>query len=221
MASSWKGPSRMCMQGLYQWKVTCNLNFQSVRGGTEAQWDKRCCQAPRALWECQNGTSTLWLSAAFCRMHIPRTVRLSQQSSITHSCVSCFLVLCLRRLCCGAQDELLGDTKSWLHVCPVKSMDINTRKCKELLKKWRLQVIASFSNYSVDGPLSAKIRVKTWSSRLSFGLTDLQARKTWITHWDWNCLIMQTVQWCTRCCLKASAFRWDPQLFVWAPAFWR
>lgn len=108
--------------------------------------------------------SLLCDSAVFCRMHIPRMVWYSQQSvSITHNCVSCFLCLNLRRICCVAQDELLDDTKSWLHICPVKSIDVNRRKCKVLPKKWRLQVIASFSDYSVDGQILWTILCKDQS----------------------------------------------------------
>lgn len=173
--------------------------------------------------QCQNGTSTLSLCCILQDAHPKDGVVLSAERFCPQSthCVSCFLYLCLRRLCCVAQDELLGDTKSLLHVFPVKSIVTDTRKCKELLKKWRLQVIASFSDYSVDGPLWAKIRVKIWFNRLPCGLSDLQTRKTWVTRWDWSCLIVQTLQWCTRCCLKASAFRRDPQLFIWALAFCR
>lgn len=62
----------------------------------------------------------------------------------------------------------------------------------------------------------AKIRVKVWCNRLPSRLSDLQTRGTWITCWDWSSRVIQTLQWCTRCCLKAPAFRGDLQLFIWA-----
>lgn len=76
--------------------------------------------------------------------------------------------------------------------------------------------------YSVHGPLCVQ------RSELKYGSTGchsvsviLLTRKTWITHWDWRAIIIQTPQWCTRCCLKAPAFRQELHLFIWALVFCR
>lgn len=172
---------------------------------------------------CQNGTWTLWVSAAFCRMCIPRMVCSAEHfyPGSTHS-VSRFLCSCFRRLCCVTQHQVLRDTNhnftyslwTWLMLIQGSSRSWSRNRDYRLMPHF----LTFFCPWTAP---HAKIRVKIWFNRLPFGLSDLRTSKTWITHWDWSSIIIQTLQWCTRCCLKAPAFRQDLQHFIWALVFCR
>lgn len=129
-------------------------------------WEEVLSAIPRALWVCKNGFLNLWVSAAFCRMCILRTVH-SAERFYLQSNTPCVLFLVFL-LCCTrpAVRWHKCDTKPLLHIPSVKLTDADTRKFKELMKKWRLQVIASFSDFfSVHGPFCVQ------RSELKYGST--------------------------------------------------
>ena len=137
-AARWKYPSSTCMQDFICGRS--HMLFPITPGWSWGSVGRRGAVSPTERFEhvkMAPRPSGSLLHFAGCASSAK-----SFYLQSTH-CVSCFLSLCLRRLCCVAQDQLLCDTKSWLSV---KLTDVHIRKFKELTKKWRLQVIALFSD---------------------------------------------------------------------------
>lgn len=111
---------------------------------------------------CQNGTLTLWISAAFCGIYIPRVV------------CSAYTVCPVSYVCASGSSDVLHKTSCYVtqnhdFTYSVKSTDADIRKFKKLMQNWTLQITASFPELCCSWiTLHAKIRVKRWLNRLPF-----------------------------------------------------